>query len=131
MGRRFGFFAAVVAFVAVSLVPLAAQGRDIPKSLVKFTTETLAAIGRDAALVEFVASSNAVPQDVAKLKEFDARWQKKDGIEDFVKALLGNACSARLGEDDLGLQVRPRGLHHGRPGHDNRRDEPHLDVLEG
>jgi hypothetical protein len=96
MGKRFWFFAAFVVFTVMTLVPVAAQGVDIPKSLVKFTRETLAAIGRDAQLVEFVASSNAAPQDVAKLKELDAKWQKKDGIEDFVSALLGNACSARL-----------------------------------
>src|SRR5512136_2916460 len=96
MSKRFWFFAALVAFAVMALVPVAAQGMDVPRSLVKFTNETLAAIGKDAQLVEFVEASNATPQNVAKLKELDAKWQKKDGIEDFVKALLGNACSARL-----------------------------------
>lgn len=96
MNRRFWIFVVVVSFAAASLVPLAAQGKDVPRSLVKFTNESLAAIGRDAQLVEFVATSNASPQDVAKLRELDTKWQKKDGIEDLVKALLDSACSARL-----------------------------------
>jgi hypothetical protein len=97
MGRRFWIVAALcAAFAAAGAGTVLAQGMDIPKSLVKFTGETLASIGKDPQLVAFVETSNANPQDVALLKALDAKWQKKDGIEDFVKELLGNPTSARL-----------------------------------
>jgi hypothetical protein len=97
MSKRFWIMVLLcAAFVAVGAGHVLAQGMDIPKSLVKFAGETLASIGKDPQLVAFVETSNASPQDVAKLKALDAKWQKKDGIEDFVKALLGNTTSARL-----------------------------------
>jgi hypothetical protein len=84
----------ILCVVAAGMV--VAQDKTVPKSLVKFAQDTLALYGQDAQLVAFVATSNASPQALDKLKSLDARWQKKDNIEDFVKALLGNAVSKRL-----------------------------------
>jgi hypothetical protein len=90
--------------VVVSILVLAlaaagaagAQDKTVPKSLVKFTEETLSALGKDAGLVAFVEKDNAKPASIDSLKALDAKWQKKDGIEDFVKALLASPVSARL-----------------------------------
>ncbi len=92
----------VVLSVLVSVLVLAAgtsaaaQDKTVPKSVVKFTKETLTAIGGDAQLVAFVTKSNAAPVDVAKLKALDKKWQADDNMADFAKALLGNPVSARL-----------------------------------
>jgi len=74
----------------------AAQDKSVPKSLVKFSNEKLAAIGTDPQLVAFVAKDNATPGNIEKLRALDKRWQANDNIDDFVKALMGNAVSARL-----------------------------------
>ena len=73
-----------------------AQDKTVPKSLVKFSNEKLTAIGTDAQLVAFVSKDNATPGDIEKLRALDKRWQANDNIDDFVKALMGNAVSARL-----------------------------------
>jgi hypothetical protein len=85
---------AVICFLVATAA--AAQDKSVPKSLVKFTNQTLTAIGTDAQLVSFVAKDNATPGDVEKLKALDKRWQANDNIDSFAKALLGNPVSARL-----------------------------------
>ena len=74
----------------------AAQDKTVPKTLVKFAQDTLTALGADAQLAAFVEKDNAKPASIDSLKALDAKWQKKDGIEDFVKALLAAPASARL-----------------------------------
>ena len=76
----------------------AAQDKSVPRSLVKFAQETLASYGQDAQLVAFVEKSNANPQDLAKLKALDVKWQKNDNVDSFVKNLMANPVSARLGK---------------------------------
>jgi hypothetical protein len=90
----------VVCLVAAAgiAVTASAQDKTVPRSLVKFAQGTLAGIGQDAELVALVQKSNASPQDVAKLRALDARWQKGETIESFVKALLASPASARLGK---------------------------------
>jgi hypothetical protein len=89
-------FAMVVILVLMTAGLLTAQDKSVPKSLVKFANETLTAIGQDAQLVSFVSKDNANPVNVDKLRALDKRWQAKENIEDFVKALLANPVSARL-----------------------------------
>jgi len=90
----------IIAMVAVLVLMtaglLTAQDKSVPKSLVKFANETLTTIGQDAQLVSFVSKDNANPVNVDKLRTLDKRWQAKDNMEDFVKALLANPVSARL-----------------------------------
>jgi hypothetical protein len=88
---------ATVLFVAAAGLA-AAQDKTVPKSLVKFAQETLVSYGQDAQLVALVDKSNGNPQDVAKLKVLDAKWQKKDNIEDFVKTVMASSASVRLGQ---------------------------------
>jgi len=76
----------------------AAQDKTVPRTLVKFAQETLVSYGQDTQLVAYVEKSNARPQDIAKLKALDVRWQKKDNIEAFVKTLMASPASVRLGK---------------------------------
>ncbi len=75
---------------------LIAQDKSVPKSLIKFATETLAAVGKDSQLVAFTEKDNLKPAPVEKLKEIDKKWANNDGIENFIKAMLANPVSARL-----------------------------------
>jgi hypothetical protein len=88
--------ALVVIGILAATAAVTAQDKSVPKSLVKFTNETLVTVGRDAQLVAFAAKDNATPGSIEKLRALDKRWQAQDNIEDFVKALLGNPVSARL-----------------------------------
>jgi thioester reductase-like protein len=90
---------AVAMVLCVAAAGLAsAQDKTVPRSLVKFAQETLVSYGQDMQLVSLVANSNANPQDVAKLRALDVKWQKKDNIESFVKTVMASAASARLGK---------------------------------
>ena len=88
--------AVVLLVLATAAGAAAAQDRSVPKSLVKFAQQTLTEFGSDPVLVSLVRKSNASPQDVARLKAMDVRWQKKIDIEDFVKALMVSPASQRL-----------------------------------
>jgi len=94
MGLRVVLAAMVIAGIAVAA---GAQDKTVPRSLVKFAQQTLVTYGQDPQLVALTAKSNASPQDVAKLRALDVRWQKKDGIEAFVKTLMASPASQRLG----------------------------------
>ncbi len=74
----------------------AAQDQAVPKSLVRFTNETLVKIGTDAALVSAVEAQNKKGVSLAKIKELDAAWMAEKGINAFMNGLLNNSCSARL-----------------------------------
>jgi hypothetical protein len=87
---------AALALGAMAAGAAAAQDRTVPRTLVKFAKQTLLTYGRDAQLVALVARSNANPQDVAKLRVLDVRWQKKDHVESFVRALMASPGSQRL-----------------------------------
>ncbi len=76
----------------------AAQDKSVPKSLVKFAQQTLTTFGQDAQLVALVQKSNTNPQDVAKLKALDARWQKNDNVADLMKSVMQSPAAARLGK---------------------------------
>ena len=88
----------VVCLVLAAGIAMSASAQDktVPKSLVDCPQSTLVGIGQDAELVALVQKSNASPQEVAKLRALDVRWQKKDRIEYFVKTLMANPGSARL-----------------------------------
>jgi hypothetical protein len=88
--------AAAAALTVAVAGTAAAQDKTVPRSLVKFAQATLAGYGQDAQLVALVENSNASPQDVAKLRALDVRWQKKDNMESFVNALMASPASARL-----------------------------------
>lgn len=94
MGSR-GMLAAMV-IAAIAATAVGAQDKTVPRSVVKFAQQTLVTYGQDPQLVAMVAKSNASPQDVAKLKALDVRWQKKDDIESFVKSLMASPASQRL-----------------------------------
>jgi hypothetical protein len=96
MSRKVTFLLAVAVIGALASVAVVAQDKSVPKSLVKFANETLAMYGKDAPLMAFTAKSNETPGDIEKLRALDKRWQANDNIDDFAKALLGNAVSARL-----------------------------------
>jgi hypothetical protein len=87
---------AVIVLAAIAAAAAGAQDKTVPRTLVKFAQQTLVAYGEDPQLVAMVAKSNASPQDVAKLKALDARWQKKDNVESFVKSLMASPASQRL-----------------------------------
>jgi hypothetical protein len=93
MDLRVVLAAMVIAGIAVAA---GAQDKTVPRSLVKFAQQTLVTYGEDPQLVALVAKSNASPQDVAKLRALDVRWQKKDAIEAFVKTLMASPASQRL-----------------------------------
>lgn len=86
----------VIACLLVLAATAGAQDKTVPKSLVKFAQQTLATYGQDAQLVALVQKSNANPQDVAKLKAMDAKWQKNDNVADLMKSVLGSAAAQRL-----------------------------------
>lgn len=86
----------VFALLLILATSLQAQDKSIPKSLVKFTEDKLAVIGKDPTLVGYVEKDNLTPSTVAKLKEIDAKWAAGSGIEDFIKAMLANPVSAQL-----------------------------------
>lgn len=96
--KRIGWKTVLVALaiVVVTAGIASAQDKTVPKSLVKFAQQTLVTFGEDSQLVALVARSNANPQDVAKLKALDVRWQKKDNVEAFVKELMASPASQRL-----------------------------------
>lgn len=87
--------AAVILVLAVG-GQLIAQDKSVPKSLIKFATETLAVVGKDPQLVAFTEKDNVKPAPVAKLKDIDKKWANNDGIDDFIKAMLANPVSVRL-----------------------------------
>jgi len=90
--------AASLAFALAAAGAASAQDKTVPKSLVKFVEQTLTQIGQDVQLVAFVEKDNAAPQAVDKLKALDAKWQKNDGMDAFVKTLMANSTSTRLGK---------------------------------
>jgi hypothetical protein len=93
--RKAGFVVALVLACAVAGT-LAAQTKDVPKSLVRFSTETLAEMGKDSQLAGLVDKDNQKPAAVEKLRELDKRWKAKDNIEDLVKSVLTSPAAARL-----------------------------------
>jgi hypothetical protein len=96
MGRKIVKIVGLALLVAcVGAGFAAAQDRSVPKSLVKFAEEKLAAMGADAQLVAFVEKDNQSPQQVDTLKDLDKKWQDKQ-IEGFIKTMLANPVSARL-----------------------------------
>jgi hypothetical protein len=96
MKQTLKMIVACLVLAAGIAVSASAQDKTVPKSLVKFAQGTLAGLGQDAELVALVQKSNVSPQDVGKLRALDVRWQKKDAIESFVKALMASPASARL-----------------------------------
>jgi hypothetical protein len=85
---RIGLKAAVAVMVlsAIAAASAGAQDKTVPRTLVKSAQQTLVTYGQDPQR----------PQDVARLRALDARWQKKDNVESFVKALLAAPASQRL-----------------------------------
>jgi hypothetical protein len=94
MVSRGVLMAMMIAVIGATAV--GAQDKTVPRSLVKFAQQTLVTFGEDPQLVALVAKSSASPQDVAKLRALDVRWQKKDNIEAFVKTLMASPASQRL-----------------------------------
>jgi len=94
--KRLKIAVAAILIMAMATGAIAGQDRSVPRSLVKFAQATLAGYGADGALVALVLKSNASPQDVARLRALDARWQQRDGIEEFVKTLMASPASRRL-----------------------------------
>jgi hypothetical protein len=97
MRARVAKLAVLAAVLVLSAAAAAwAQGKDVPKSLVKFATDTLVGFGEDAQLVAAVEKDNLKPAAVDKLKELDRKWKAKEGVEDLVSSLLSNPTAARL-----------------------------------
>jgi hypothetical protein len=89
----------VVLVLALGLVAAAtalAQDQSVPKSLVKFSGETLAKIGQDPNLAAFVEAQNARGVGLDRIKQIDQEWMAEKGVNAFMRSLLDSACSARL-----------------------------------
>ena len=107
MSRRFWFFAAVVAFAAASVVPLAAQGMDIPKSLVKFSNETLAAIGKDPQLVGVRRDEQREPAGRGEAEGARREVAEEGRDRGFREGAARQPVSARLAKVIAGYKYIP------------------------
>lgn len=89
--------AAIVMIIAMTLAgAVGAQGKEVPKSLVKFAGETLAAFGQDATIVAAVQAQNQKGVSLDAIKEIDRKWMATAGLDDLMRSLAGNACAERL-----------------------------------
>lgn len=87
----------IAAAMAVALAGTAgAQGKDVPKTLVKFAGETLAGIGQDTVIVAAVQAQNQKGVTLEAIKEIDKKWMATTGLDDLMRSLADNACAARL-----------------------------------
>ncbi len=97
MVTRITTAAALVLALGLVLAPAAtAQDQSVPKSLVRFATDSLAKVGQDARLVTFVKAQNSKNVGLDRIKRIDQEWMAEKGVNAFMRSLLDGACSERL-----------------------------------
>lgn len=87
----------LLAGMLVLALALAAQaGEKAPPEVMALARGELAQLGADPVLVEAVKVENAKGKTLDQIKERDKKWMATAGMDDFMKAIQGNAAAKRL-----------------------------------
>jgi len=73
-----------------------AAGRNVPKSLVRFTEKTLVAVGENPVVQGAVESQNGQGMTLDAIKAKDVEWKASKGVEPYMAELMNSACAMEL-----------------------------------
>lgn len=82
--------ALLLLLTSCGIFTIAAQGNDVPYSLVRFAENELTALGRQPQIVSAVARQNERNLTLNQIKDTDTRWRNTDGIDRFMLDLMSN-----------------------------------------
>jgi len=87
------FLLSVLAVAASGVTAFASASTDAVRKLAE---SELAALGRDAVIVEAVKAQNAAGRTLDEIKALDAKWQATAGVADFMKVLIDSPAGKHL-----------------------------------
>lgn len=84
----------IISFVCLLSTSIFSQ--DVPDKVKSFASSKLLGWASSHEIVAAVNLQNAKNVSLEKIKEIDEKWIKTSGVDDFMKAILGNSCSEYL-----------------------------------
>lgn len=80
----------------IALGIMLANAEETPNKIKNLADTTLAALGKDPAIVSQVKKANDEHKTLDQIKQSDEKWRQTPGIDDFMKSLLESDCSNYL-----------------------------------